>query len=113
MGIFLRATATNNADWNMQLQVTDNDSGVPVDFTGASIEFEVKDANRCLKLQGSIDNGKVTLPSVGIIEWLFPVSDMKCLCPGSYSMGGVYELNGATVSLFTGELTVIDGVARL
>lgn len=113
MGINLKATATNNADWNMQIEVTDYSTGSAVDFTGASIEVEVKDANNCRKLQGSVTNGKVTLPSAGVIEWLFPASDMKCLCQGSYRMGGVYELGGATVSLFTGELTVIDGVARL
>lgn len=113
MGIFLKATATNNADWNMQIQVNDADTGAAVDFTDAAIEVEVKDANHCRKIEGSIANGKVTLPSIGVVEWLFPVSDMQGLCPGSYSMGGVYQLNGATVSLFTGELTVIDGVARI
>jgi hypothetical protein len=113
MGINLKATATNNADWNMQIEVKDADTGALVDFTGAVVEIEIKDANNCRKLCGSIDNGRVTLPSTGVIEWLFLASDMKCLCVGAYKMGGVYELGGATVSLFTGELTVIDGVARL
>lgn len=113
MGILLKATATNNADWNAQIQVTDDATETLVDFTGADVEIEVKDGSNCRKLQGSIENGKVTLPSAGIIEWLFPVSDMHGLCPGAYKIGGVYELNGATISLFTGELTVIDGIARI
>lgn len=113
MGINLKATATNNADWNMKLQVTDAETGAAVDFSDADIEVEVKDASGCLKLQGSISNGMVTLPDVGVIEWNFPVTEMQNLCPGSYKMGAVYELGGATISLFTGDLTVIDGVARL
>ncbi len=113
MGISLNATATNNADWNMQIHVTDADSGVPVDFTGATIEIEVKDANGCRKLEGSVADGRVTLPDTGVIEWLFPAASMEGLCPGSYNMGAVYQLNGATVSLFTGQLVVIDGVARI
>lgn len=113
MGINLKATASNNADWNMQLQVNDADSGALVDFTGAAIEVAVKDANNCAKLCGSVDNGKVTLPSTGIIEWLFPVSDMSGLCAGQYKMGGVYQLNGETISLFTGELSIIDGIASI
>ena len=44
---------------------------------------------------------------------LVPASEMKCLCAGQYAIGGVYELNGETISLFTGTISVIDGVARL
>lgn len=113
MGINLRATATNNADWIMRLQIADAETGSPIDFSGAAIEIEVKDARGCRMLHGSVSDGKVTLPEVGVIEWNFLVTDMQNLCPGSYKMGGVYELGGATISLFTGDLTVIDGVARL
>jgi len=113
MGISLKATATNNADWNMGIHVTDANSNAPIDFTGAAIEIEVKDIDGCKRLEGSIADGRVTLPAVGTIEWMFPASAMNGLCPGAYNMGGVYELNGATVSLFTGELIVIDGVARI
>lgn len=113
MAINLKATAYNNADWNMQLQVTDSGTGSLMDFTGASIEIAVKDANNCQKLCGTVDNGKVTLPSTGVIEWLFPVADMQGICAGQYKMGGVYQLNGETIALFTGELSVLDLVASL
>lgn len=56
-------------------------------------------------------NGKVTLPSTGVIEWLFPGGEMDGLCVGSYKVGGVYELNDEVVSLFTGDLTIVDGIA--
>lgn len=113
MGIIINDTATNNADWNRQIHVAYKNSDAPVDFTGAVIEIEVKDANGCRKLEGSVADGRVTLPDAGVIEWLFPASVMEDLCPGSYNMGAVYQLNGATVSLFTGQLVVIDGVARI
>lgn len=113
MTIHLKASATNNADWNMQIQVTDSDTGNLIDFTGASVRVQVKDASHCTKLDGSVDNGKVTIPSPGVIEWLFPETDMRTLCAGQYKIGGVYRLNDETISLFTGELAVSDGVARL
>lgn len=113
MAISLKATAYNNADWNMQLQVSDNDTGALMDFTGAAVEIAVKDADGNQRLTGTVENGKVTLPSTGIIEWLFPASDMQSLCVGQYKMGGVYRLNGETIALFSGDLSVADLVARL
>lgn len=113
MGISIKATATNNADWNMQIQVNDADTDALVDFTGASIVVQVKDQNKCVVLDGSTANGKVTLPSTGVIEWLFPESEMDGLCVGSYKVGGVYELNDEVVSLFTGDLTIVDGIASI
>lgn len=113
MSIRIDSQATNNADWSQQIQVNDADTDDLIDFTGANIEIEVKDQAGCLLLTASTGNGKVTLPSTGVIQWTFPVADMTGLCVGTYRVGGVYELNDETVSLFTGTLQVIDGIARL
>jgi hypothetical protein len=55
----------------------------------------------------------ISIISTGIFELDVPASSMKCLHPGSYEIGGVYALNGETISLFTGSLSIINGVARL
>lgn len=112
MAITLNSAATNNADWKTQFEFTDAESGDVIDFTGATIEIEVKDSARCKVIEATTGNGKITLNPAGF-ELLIPATEMRSLCPGSYQIGGVYSLNGETTSLFTGTLAVLDGVARL
>lgn len=113
MAITLSSSATNNADWKTQFQFTDGDTGELIDFTGAIIEIDVKDFDGCRRIQASTGNGKITIQSIGIFELDVPASEMACLCPGSYAIGGVYSLNSETISLFTGSLAIVSGVARL
>lgn len=113
MSITLNSAATNNADWKTQFQFNDADSGDLIDFTGASIEIDVKDFDGCRRIQASTSNGLIVIISTGIFELDIPASSMACLCPGSYQVGGVYSLSGETISLFTGSLSIISGVARL
>lgn len=113
MGITLNSSAANNADWKTQFIFTDGDTGDELDFTDATIEIEVKDLDGCKRIEATTGNGKITIVDTGTIELLVPASEMKCLCPASYRIGGVYSLNGETISLFTGTLTVIDGVVQL
>lgn len=112
MAIRLDSSATNNADWKTIFQFTDADSGDPLDFTGAYIEIEVKDFDGCKRIEASTNNGKITITDLGTFELAVPYTEMKCLHPGSYNAGGLYQLNDETISLFTGTLTVINGVAR-
>lgn len=112
MAIRLDSSTANNADWKTQFEFTDADTGTAIDFTGADIEVEVRDQNRCKIIEATTANGKITINADGFLL-LVPASEMKCLCAGQYAIGGVYELNGETISLFTGTISVIDGVARL
>lgn len=112
--ITLSAVVPNNADWQTQFQFGDVVTGDLLDFTGASIELEIRDGNWCgTRIIASTDNGLITIVSLGVFELAIPASQMECLCPGTYKIGAVYSLNDSTVSLFTGSLTVIDGASRL
>ena len=113
MTITLNSAATNNADWKTQFQFTDGETGDLIDFTGAKIEIDVKDFDGCRRICASTDNGKIAIISTGVFELDIPASEMQCLCPGSYQVGGVYSLNDETISLFTGTLSITNGVARL
>ncbi|MGY4222692.1 hypothetical protein ACVMIH_000053 [Bradyrhizobium sp. USDA 4503] len=113
MSIILNAAATNNADWKTVFEFTDSDTGDLIDFTGATIEIDVKDYDGCRRICASTGNGKITITAPGTFELDVPASEMACLCPASYQIGGVYSLNGDTISLFTGSLAVVSGVARL
>lgn len=113
MAVILNDAATNNADWKTQFQFNDSDSGDLIDFTGATIEVEVRDFDGCLKIEATTANGKIVIISTGIFELTVDDSEMANLCPGTYQVGGVYRLNDETISLFTGSLAVTSGVARL
>jgi hypothetical protein len=113
MSITLSSSTTNNADWKTKFQFTDAETGDLIDFTGATIEIAVKDFDGCQKIEATTDNGMIAITGTGLFELNVPVSSMESLCPGTYQIGGVYSLNGDTVSLFTGSLAVISGVARL
>lgn len=114
MSIILNSAISNNADWQTQFQFSDAVTGDLLDFTGASIELEIRDQEwRGTRIIASTDNGLITIISLGIFEIAIPATQMECLCPSSYRMGAVYSLNGSTISLFTGSLTVIDGASRL
>lgn len=113
MTIILNASLTNNADWKTQFQFMDGETGELVDFTGATIETEVRDADGCLKVEATTNNGKIAITGLGTFELNVPASEMSRLCPGSYQIGSVYSLNEDTISLFTGSLSIVSGVARL
>lgn len=102
--------AANNADYESIFDISfDNE---PVDFSGAYIEVEIKDIDGCRRIEASTTNGKISIVDVGKFLLSIPASEMKCLRAGTYPIGGLMQLNGETISLFTGSLPIIDGVAR-
>jgi len=103
--------ASNKADWIVQISGTDD--GDDIDFTGADITVAVKDSQGCLKLEATVDNGKITLPSTTVVQVHFTPDDMAKLCPASYAIGGVYKLNNETNQLFVGSFNVYDGIASI
>lgn len=105
--------ASNKADWIIQVTATDQETGVALDFTGASIDFKLRDQSGCQRLEASTSLGNITLPDTGVIEIQFTPAQMCGLCPGTYQIGCVYNLNDETTQLFVGDVAIYDGVARL
>lgn len=103
---------SNRADWIIDISATDADTGDAIDFTGASVQFAVYDENKCQKLVASIGSG-ITQPSTTVLEVAFTESQMNTLCPGSYNIGCVYQINGVTTQLLTGTVSVYEGWANL
>lgn len=110
--ITLNSATANNEDWRTLFQFSDCETGDLLDFTGAQIEIRVSDGH-CRRIEASTDNGKIAIVSLGIFEIVVPATEMERLHAGMYWMGGVYQLNGQTISLFTGSLTIRNGIARL
>ena len=116
MSITLSDSTRSYRDFKRQWQFTDGDPnsatfGQLIDFTGAFIAVAIEDQDGCQKVLATTTNGKITIVSTGLIEVDLTYSDMA-LCPGSYPMGGYYQLNGETIDLFEGDLSIQKGIPR-
>lgn len=103
-------TFSNREDWIFDLKFIDSESGETVDFTGCTIEIVVRGNDRCVILSGSTDDGKITSPELGVAEITFLASQVHNICAGSYPVGITIEGSGETVQLFSGTVSVVDGV---
>lgn len=111
MGITVNIAARSNRDWKTQFQFTDASTGNLIDFTGAFIAIGIEDQDGCPKLLATTTNGMVSIVSIGVIELDIPYMDMNLL-PGSYPWGGYYQLNGDTVDLFEGSISIEKGIPK-
>lgn len=103
--------AANNADYDIEITATDEETGDLIDFNGADIVVTMSDGERCKKLSATTAEGSIVILGLGVIGVSFSATEMRCVQPGSYNIGGVYKLNDKTVPLFIGTVTVVDGVA--
>jgi hypothetical protein len=100
---------SNREDWNDQVHVYVNDA--LIDLTGAVVVLAVKDPRTRLQvLIAQTADGSITIPALGIIEFSFPVEQMRGLeASKRYEMFCTAVINGKTSQLFTGEVPIYDG----
>ena len=102
--------AYSGADWAVAVEVIDPTTNQPM--TGldeALIELRVNDDCNSAMLTGSTDDGLVTVPQVGVIQWIIPMARLSGWCQGkTYSVGCRITTDGGTTALFTGSLPFLD-----
>jgi hypothetical protein len=102
---------SNRASWPFAGLLTDlND--VPMDLTGVSMVFAIRDHDGCVRLVASTDNGKLTTSGdPGTFAWFFTEIEMRSLCRGTYDTGLTLKLSDGsqTVQVSVGPLPIIDG----
>lgn len=111
MSITLNSSAVSYRDWKTQFQFTDGDTGDLLDFTGAYIEIAVEDGAGCEIISATTTNGKIVIVGLGIFELTVDDSEMN-MCAGTYQIGGFYQLNGETIDLFEGSLSIRRGIGK-
>jgi hypothetical protein len=111
MAITVTLAETSNRDWKYQFEVVDEETGDPIDLTGAFIAIAITDTEGCQKIYATTDNGKISILDVGVIALAIPYSETN-LCAGSYEIGGYYQLNGDTPDLLEGTISVRAGRPR-
>ena len=105
MPLTLNDNQVAKTDWIWQFQWSDEETGDPIDFSGAYIEINVKDFDGCLRIQSSTDNGNISIIDIGVVQLAIPNSQTD-LCSGTYKIGGFYTLSGLTLPLIDGTIAV-------
>ena len=97
-------TQVAETTWTWNFVCDDEDTGEAIDFTGASITINIRDFEGCLRVSCTVGSG-ITIVDVGVIQ-LKVSADQSNLCAGTYLMNGKYTLNGETLPLFSGTVSV-------
>jgi len=102
---------SNRASWVFIGQITDL-ADEPIDLTGCSLVFQIRDKDGCARLIASTDNGKLTIVALGTFRWFFTLQDMQSLCAEQYQTGLTLTNDDGTqtVQLSVGPLPIVDGV---
>ena len=107
---------SNRETWSFSMTLRDDDTGILVDLTGASLVIAVRDQQSSQPtLNGSTSDGKIVIGSPatnGTFTVTFPVTDMANLVGDNhYDVGLVVTLAGGTAhQIIKATLAVIDGV---
>jgi hypothetical protein len=108
MSITLTSAETSSRDWNYQFEIDDEETGEPIDLTGAVISIGIFDQNGCQRITATMDNGKLSIDGLGIVSMRIPYSETN-LCAGTYDIGGYLQINGETLDLIEGSIAVRTG----
>lgn len=110
-------TASNRADWIVDVSALDADTNDAIDITDATIVVTARDAESDNKgyqrLYGSTSDGIITFPDptdTSKFRWTFPRATMAGIPAGDYDFGATITQDGVTTQIFAGKLYVVDGV---
>lgn len=94
--------------WQEDILVTD-ENGVAFDLTGAAVSVEVfHRRSRTQALSASIGSG-VSMPAIGIIEWVFTADQTGSLCAGAYPVKITVTRDGTVLVLENFTVTILSG----
>jgi hypothetical protein len=105
---------SNREDWKETIVLSDGDTGVAIDITGAAISLSVREQkSKVERLSASVGDGiTLTNPMQGEFQWEFTDNQMAALDANTYDVGVVMVLSGVATQLITGTVPVVDGVVN-
>lgn len=119
---------SNAADWIGTVQLNDEDTGDLIDLTGWTITLmvvpqttrgsgtggqsgwpNINYQTNTAVLTASTTNGKITVPSTGIIQWTFRASELETIPAGFYEVGLRMVNSPDTTQIILGNLPIVNG----
>jgi len=119
------STASNRADWQEAVVLTDADTGELIDISLCRVTMTLirmpRNPNNPYRdgyygydcgplLKGSTDTGEITLPDVGTFMWTFTAAQMAALSQGEYQIGVRISQDDRTAQLIVGTVNVVEGI---
>ncbi len=105
--------ASNKEDWIIQFSAKTDDTDEDIVWTGADINFKMKDDSGATLAEASTADGTITIVDPLVVEITIAESSMNNICAGQYPIGCVYELNSIKAQAFVGTASIYEGVASL
>lgn len=107
------AVISNKATWASEVyDLVEEDDGTTTDLTDPLLDVDIvvtiKDMDGCVRATASIANGQVSLPGPGF-QWQFEVSDLSCLCAGTYKLGAKVTIDDFVDDTIDGTIAVLEG----
>lgn len=106
-------TVSSSATWREQFEVTDSETGDPIDLETDVDEITVKfrdQASRSEVMSASLTGGAITVIDTGVFEVAFTADQMGGLDPKTYEVGALVEIDGDTEQIFLGYLSIVRGL---
>jgi hypothetical protein len=101
---------SRDASWAFIGQITVLDDN-PIDLTGLTLVFSIRDKRGCVRLQASTNDGSITILDIGIFRWFFTLQQMQTLGCETYQTGFTATTADLTqtVQFFVGPLPIVTG----
>lgn len=108
------AAVSNAADWILDAEITDPESGELVDLTGAAISLWVTPEDRPHEalVSGSSADERIVVTGTGTFTATFPAVLMAVLRAGTHRVFVRATIGGTQYQLLSADLPVIEGGPR-
>lgn len=101
------------ASWSDQIGVySDPAMATPMPWTGLTVSFRVRNSGGTLLADWSTTNGKVTVPSAGLIQMAVLGTDTQSIAVGNYNYELVAYSSTAGIPLMGGAFNVTTPVNK-
>lgn len=104
------AAVSNREDWIAISPLIDEDNA-EVTLTGATIEMFICEQGvpDSALLEGSTDDGKITLPTTTTFQWAFTPDDMSVLYAGTYDVFLRVTIAGVVTQILACTVPIVEG----
>jgi hypothetical protein len=102
--------ATDDADWAVAVELTDDSTNLPFDTSTGVYSIEVSDCGTAV-LSGDSTDGTITIPETGTVQWRFTAAQMAGLeVRKTYAVGlKLTNTDTSVIQLGIASLAVVDG----
>lgn len=101
--------ATDDADWAVRIELTDDDTGLSLDTTGIVFEVAISNCGSDYLTATTADD-TIEVPEAGMIQWRFTKEQMGALdVQKTYNVGCRMTNAGGTTQLFVASLAILNG----